>query len=109
MPQLTRKPSALHLLELNATHTQTEQQALRSEVEGLKEALKRSHTAYIMLRDDVERFKAAVRNQQSELGGVRDEVVIMRREFATVARPLAIAVQTDGVQRGEQKEQLKKR
>ncbi|KAJ4363855.1 hypothetical protein N0V95_000924 [Ascochyta clinopodiicola] len=87
MSRLTRKASAMQLLELNATHVQTEQQALHANVGNLKEALKRSHTAYAMLRDDVERFKSIVRAQDAALRGLQEEVRGVRRELAAFMRP----------------------
>lgn len=87
MSRLTRKASAIQLLSLNAEQVQTEQQALHAEVNNLKDALKRSHTAYTMLRDDVERFKGVVRAQDIALRGLREEMASMRREIAAAARP----------------------
>lgn len=87
MSRLTRKASAIQLLSLNAEQAQTEQQALHAEVNNLKDALKRSYTAYTMLRDDVERFKDVVRAQDVALRGLREEVASMRREIAAAARP----------------------
>lgn len=84
MSRLTRKSSALQLLLLHAEQAQTSQQALLAEVSSLKEALKRSHTAYTMLRDDVERFKGIVRAQDGALMGLSEEVAGMRREVAAV-------------------------
>lgn len=87
MSRLTRKASAIQLLSLNAEKAQTEQQALHAQVNHLKEALKRSDTAYIMLRDDVERFKGIVRAQDGALRVLGEEVASMRREFATLTCP----------------------
>jgi septation ring formation regulator EzrA len=81
MSPLIRRSGKLHL-ELNARHAQTELQALRAEVEGVKDTIERSRKAYVMLRDDVERVKVAVRMQQSEMGGLREELASTRREFA---------------------------
>jgi hypothetical protein len=84
MSRLTRKASAIQLLSLNAEQAQTEQQALHAEVNSLKDALKRSHTAYVMLRDDVERFKGIARAQDVALKGLSEEVASMRREVAAL-------------------------
>ncbi|KAF1924884.1 uncharacterized protein M421DRAFT_8334 [Didymella exigua CBS 183.55] len=89
MSRLTRRASAIQLLSLNAEQAQTEQQALHAEVNSLKDALKRSHTAYSMLRDDVERFKGVVRTQNVALTGLREEVAGMRREVAALRGPPA--------------------
>lgn len=98
MSPLTRKPSKTRLLELNAIHSQAEQAALRAEVSNLKEALQRNHTTYSTLRDDVERFKIAVRMQQSELRALTQEVVSVRRELAaltTLTRPQIAGVRAE--------------
>ncbi|KAF3052322.1 hypothetical protein E8E11_008143 [Didymella keratinophila] len=87
MSRLIRKASAIQLLSLNAERAQTEQQALHAEVDSLKDALKRSHTAYTMLRDDVERFKGIVRAQDGALKGLSEEVTGMRREIAALRGP----------------------
>lgn len=87
MTRLTRKASAIQLLSLNAEQAQTEQQALHAEVNSLKEVLKRSHTAYTMLRDDVERFKGIVRAQDGALKRLGEQVADMRREIAALRRP----------------------
>ena len=87
MSRLTRKASAIQLLSLNAEQAQTEQQALHAEVNSLKEALKWSHTAYTMLRDDVERFKGIVRAQDTALKWLGEEVASMRREVAALRGP----------------------
>ncbi|KAJ8117499.1 hypothetical protein OPT61_g1316 [Boeremia exigua] len=85
MPRLTRKPSAVHLLSLNAEQAQTEQQALHIEIGTLKKALECNHTAFAMLRDDVERFKGVVRAQDTALRGMREEVVGLRGEVRALA------------------------
>ncbi|KAF2621856.1 hypothetical protein BU25DRAFT_463301 [Macroventuria anomochaeta] len=90
MSRLTRKASAIQLLSLNAEQTQIEQQALHAELNDLKEALKRSHTAYTMLRDDVERFKSIVRAQDVALKGLREEVMSLRSEVAALTRLPAV-------------------
>ena len=101
MSRLTRKPSTLQLLSLNAEHTQTEQHALHAEIGNLKEALQRSHTAYVMLRDDVERFKSVVRAQDVAVKGVREEITNLRREVATLAAwPRADITAREGDVRG---------
>lgn len=87
MSRLTRKASTIQLLSLNAQQAQTEQQALHAEVNSLKEASKRDHTAYIMIRDDVERFKGIVRAQDAALRGLQGEVAAMRREIAALTGP----------------------
>ncbi|KAF3041910.1 hypothetical protein E8E12_006723 [Didymella heteroderae] len=86
MSRLTRKASAIQL-SLNAEQAQTEQQAQHAEVNSLKEALKRSHTAYMMLRDDVERFKNIVRAQDVALKGLGEDVASTRREIAALRGP----------------------
>ena len=92
MSRLIRKPSALQLLSINASQNQTEQQALHAEVANIKEALKRSHTAYAMLHDDVERFKGIVRAQDVVLKGLREEVTSLRREIAAPAHNKGVGV-----------------
>ena len=92
MSRLIRKPSALQLLSINASQNQTEQQALHAEVANIKEALKRSHTAYAMLHDDVERFKGIVRAQDVALKGLREEVTSLRREIAAPAHNKGVGV-----------------
>ncbi|KAF9693399.1 hypothetical protein EKO04_008774 [Ascochyta lentis] len=87
MSRLTRKMSTMQLLELNAAHVQTEQQALHAEVNNVQDALKWSHTAYMMLRDDVERFKSIVRAQDVALRHFHEELLGVRRELAVLTRP----------------------
>ena len=87
MSRLTRKASAIQLLSLHAEQTQTEQQALRAEVNSIQETLKRSHTACAMLRDDVERFKGIVRAQDAALRSLHEEVMSLRRDVAALAKP----------------------
>ena len=87
MPRLTRKASAIQLLSINTEKIQTEQQALYAEVANIKDALRRSHTTYTMLQDDVERFKGIVRAQDVALRGLREEVMNLRREVAGLIRP----------------------
>ncbi|KAJ4376959.1 hypothetical protein N0V86_006397, partial [Didymella sp. IMI 355093] len=72
------------LLSLNAVQAQTEQQALHAEINNLVEALKRSHTAYTMLRDDIERFKRIVRAQDVALRDMHQEVASLRQEMAAL-------------------------
>jgi septation ring formation regulator EzrA len=111
MSRLTRKASAIQLLSINVERAQTELQALHAEVANVKDALRRSHTAYAMLQDDVERFKGIVRAQDVALRGLREEVMSLRREVAGLTR-LSVAencvTAVNGKQERDAKEQVRK-
>ncbi|KZM22456.1 uncharacterized protein EKO05_0000837 [Ascochyta rabiei] len=112
MSRLTRKASAMQLLELNAAHVQAEQQALHAEVCNIKDALRRSHTANAMLRGDVERFKNIVRAQDAALRGLHEEVFSVKRELAAFTRLPVVESGTHIVKTNKQhdaKEQMRRR